>query len=258
MSILVRACLQQNALDLSEFCSEKEEYAGVTIRHGLQETTIVSAYVAPQGKWNPNVLYDIQRRAKGEIILVGDFSAHSTAWGDGRTNTRGSRLEDTIAALDLITLNSGAPTFVHPGVRKSVLDLAFASPKVKVTWTIEPDTWGSDHVPIIIAPPKSTPVESRTCTVVNWDLYRKLMIDACSGSCTTDITAIISECLRRATRYVKIPVTRPVPDLEFLNLRAARRQAQRRAIHTDEDWDWNRYRKIDAAFRRHTKKLQRQ
>ncbi|EEC17550.1 hypothetical protein IscW_ISCW013499, partial [Ixodes scapularis] len=80
-----------------------------------------------------------------ELLLAGDFNAHNMNWGDSRTNRRGRRLEDTIAALNLTILNSGAPTFIRKGVRKSVLDLTFASPAIKVSWAIQPDTWGGDH-----------------------------------------------------------------------------------------------------------------
>ncbi|KAG0418586.1 hypothetical protein HPB47_004736 [Ixodes persulcatus] len=81
-------------------------------------------------------------------------------------------------------------------------------------------------------------VATRTCKVVNWDLYREYMAASVTAADATDLPAIIENCIRRATRLVKVPITRPVPDLEFLNLRAARRQAQRRAMHTDTEYDW--------------------
>ncbi|KAH9384823.1 hypothetical protein HPB48_026845 [Haemaphysalis longicornis] len=49
----------------------------------------------------------------------------------------------------------------------------------------------------------------------------------------------------------------PVPDIKQLNLRAARRKAQRRAMRTDSAEDWTTYNRIDAVLRRHAKQLGR-
>ena len=38
-------------------------------------------------------------------LVSGDFNAHSTAWGSGRTNGRGRDVQDWAAALDLRLMN---------------------------------------------------------------------------------------------------------------------------------------------------------
>ncbi|KAG0428598.1 hypothetical protein HPB47_024432, partial [Ixodes persulcatus] len=49
----------------------------------------------------------------------------------------------------------------------------------------------------------------------------------------------------------------PNPDLTYLKLRAMRRKAQRRSLITSRQEDIQRNRKLDAAFRKHTYRLQR-
>ncbi|KAG0415563.1 hypothetical protein HPB47_007264 [Ixodes persulcatus] len=67
----------------------------------------------------------------------------------------------------------------------------------------------------------------------------------------------IANALSLSTRTIKVPLWRPAPDLVYLNLRAARRRAQRKARRTKDPKDWNTHHKIDAKFRRHTLCLQR-
>ncbi|KAG0443963.1 hypothetical protein HPB47_014335 [Ixodes persulcatus] len=77
-----------------------------------------------------------------------------------------------------------------------------------------------------------------------------------AGPLKDPITAIAS-ALSLSTRTIKVPLRRPAPDLVYLNLRAARRRAQRKARRTKDPKDWNTHHKIDAKFRRHTLNLQR-
>ncbi|KAG0433831.1 hypothetical protein HPB47_019553 [Ixodes persulcatus] len=127
--------------------------------------------------------------------------------GDNRITPRGSALEDVTTSLGLEALNDGSETFVRQGVHGSVLDLTFAPRDIAASWSVMADTWGSDHVPIMVVSP-----HTRT--------------------------------------------RKPAPDLEYLNLRAARRRAQRKARRTNIAADWQHHRKIDAKFRRHTTRLQ--
>ncbi|KAM7306770.1 uncharacterized protein ISCGN_010436 [Ixodes scapularis] len=218
--------------------------------------TIVSVYIRPSSPWNPSILRTILSRCKPATLILGDFNAHNEAWGDKQTSARGRYLEDTTTAIGLRCLNDGTATFVRPGVESSVLDLSFATAAVRALWLAEPDSWGSDHLPIIITSPEKKPVTHKTCSVTNWDAFRVYFEDIISTG-TTDHTTAISQALCKATRRVTVPIYRPNPDLKYLRLRASRRKAQRRALKTSRQEDIQRYRRIDAAFRRHTKRLQR-
>ncbi|GFN87765.1 retrovirus-related pol polyprotein [Plakobranchus ocellatus] len=64
------------------------------------------------------------------FLVLGDFNAHSPAWGDSRRDGRGRMLEFT-AENDLIILNSGEQTFIHSAYHStSAIDLAVASPSI--------------------------------------------------------------------------------------------------------------------------------
>lgn len=257
VAVLVRANIHHTLLDLSDLSSDIEEYAGVIVRIGRYDITVVSAYIAPRAVWNSKALEKIQKRSKGQLIICGDFNAHNEAWGGKLTDSRGRQLEATMTELQLRALNDGSSTFRRQGCKPSTIDLTLVSRGIFASWTARPDTAGSDHVPISVKHPTASPKNLKICKVTNWDLFRQYVGSAMNSGSTEDLTTCIVECLRLATRTVTVPVTRPSPDLEWLNLRAARRQAQRRALSTDAQWDWSRYNRIDARFRRHTKQLQR-
>lgn len=257
VAILVRDDVYHNPIDLSDLNSAMEEYSGVIVRIKGCETTIVSAYITPHGVWNTKVLEEIKKRSRGQLIICGDFNAHNEAWGGRRTDARGRQLEATMAEIQLRALNDGSSTFRRKGLSPTTIDLTLVSSEIFGLWTARPDTEGSDHVPIRVTHPTTSPKNVKTCKVTNWDLFRQYVATAIESGNYEDLTSCIAECLRLATRSVTVPVTCPAPDLEWLNLRAARRQAQRRALSTDASWDWTRYNRIDAKFRRHTKKLQR-
>ncbi|KAG0421821.1 hypothetical protein HPB47_002304, partial [Ixodes persulcatus] len=83
--------------------------------------------------------------------------------GDKKTTPRGRLLEDVPSALGLHCLNDGVATFVRPGVEGSVLDLSFATSPVRALWSAEPDSWGSDHLPIKITSLEGGPTTHKTC-----------------------------------------------------------------------------------------------
>ncbi|KAH7940889.1 hypothetical protein HPB49_007599 [Dermacentor silvarum] len=117
-----------------------------------------------------------------------------------------------------------------------------------------PNTAGSDHFPISLCPTK--PSRGATCiyAVVRWPLFREL---CASHPRTTDYFAHVADCARRATTHVIVPAGTPCPDIKLLNVRAARRRAQRSAIRSDAPADWTIYNRLDAVCRRHAKQLRR-
>lgn len=62
-----------------------------------------------------------------------------------------------------LSLTMGGETFVRRGLSDSVLDLSFASPKSRsrVLWCLEPDSLGSNHIPIHPVPSQSGPSTDR-------------------------------------------------------------------------------------------------
>lgn len=63
----------------------------------------------------------------GDYLIMGDFNAKSSGWGSPVTDIRGRVLEEWVANLDLVILNTGAtPTFVR-NRQESYIDVTLAS-----------------------------------------------------------------------------------------------------------------------------------
>ncbi|KAG0427469.1 hypothetical protein HPB47_025483 [Ixodes persulcatus] len=250
--LLVRASLGQTEVDLNDLCSDTEEYVGVTVELKGRPVTFVSAYVRPQGRCDPKTIVDICTQIKGEAVIAGDFNSHNETWGDKKTDARGRALQSTLDGLALRNITSGEQTFVRPGEEGSVIDLTFITRGLRLTDRPEKDSRGSDHLPIIIGkPPK---VSLKTCHLVDWKEYRG-QLDKLVDSGAPLALENIAEALKKTTRMVQIPITRPNPDMHWLRLRAQRRRAQRRSWRTNKPEDIQEYKRLDAKFRRHGKKL---
>lgn len=95
------------------------------------------------------------------------------------------------------------------------------------------------------------------CKVVHWDRYRAILwrLEALGKPLTAET---IAQALKEATQTVRVPVNRPNPDLRWLQLRAKRRQAQKRANRTGLHVDTLVFRRFDALFKRHALRLSRE
>ena len=96
---------------------------------------------------------ELELRGKSPILIAGDFNAWSTTWGSNFTNPRGRLVEETLAAMDLVLLNTpGVYTFDCTRGR-SIIDLAFADRNTanRIKWRVEETIHTqSDHLAIII------------------------------------------------------------------------------------------------------------
>ncbi|KAH7936755.1 hypothetical protein HPB49_003731 [Dermacentor silvarum] len=88
-------------------------------------------------------------------------------------------------------------------------------------------------------------------SVVNWPRFRELCAAVPVSEC--GLFRHIVECARAATTRCVVPAGTPVPDIKQLNLRAARRRAQRKAVRTDKREHWTVYNRLDAVCRRHAR-----
>ena len=96
----------------------------------------------------------IRRLAVGDILVLGDFNAKSTAWGSPRTNPRGQAVTEWAAELGLQLLNRGSTSTCVRWQGESIVDLSWASQSAarKVTgWRVaeELETL-SDHRLIVL------------------------------------------------------------------------------------------------------------
>nr|XP_033199452.1 uncharacterized protein LOC117161825 [Bombus vancouverensis nearcticus] len=75
---------------------------------------VVGVYVSPNSGWAAfeefldGVRGCVRRRPPQQVLVLGDFNAHSTEWGNPRTNARGRALSDWAAGLGLLLVNRGS------------------------------------------------------------------------------------------------------------------------------------------------------
>ncbi|KAK8775013.1 hypothetical protein V5799_010454, partial [Amblyomma americanum] len=231
------------------------ECVAVTVRLGGTDTTVASVYVRPGNPWDARLIVRLTQRIKQNLLICGDFNCRHVEWGSRTSSRQGCDVLDAIRAAGLNLLNTGSPTFVRPSCTPTAIDLSVASPDCAYDWSTHPDTAGSDHLPIDILPRTERPADKVTYSVVQWSRFRELCEEnPCEPHSFFDH---IAACASGATiRCAVLPGT-PVPDIKLLNLRAARRRAQRRARRTNKPAHWTIYKRLDAACLRHAKRLRR-
>ena len=116
-----------------------------------RELTVCSIYLPPGIPLPLDELRRLLLELPAPVLVVGDFNAHSTAWGCDTTGTRGHLLESFISDESLCVLNTGQCThFTMPSGQTSALDLSLASPQLAqvFNWSVHDDPLGSDHFPV--------------------------------------------------------------------------------------------------------------
>ena len=87
------------------------------------------------------------------FILMGDFNAHHTLWGETYCDRWGLIVEELIDNNDIILMNDGSPTrYDSFHNRNSAIDLTLCSSSLRLDyhWAVDEDLYGSDHWPIHI------------------------------------------------------------------------------------------------------------
>lgn len=116
--------------------------------------TYISVYLSPNGgielfQARLNGLEDFTRDLGSKVLMAGDFNAKAVEWGEPEPDSRGRRLMEMAARLDMVVLNEGTiTTFRRPGYRQTIIDITLASeslaPEVE-KWKVLEDFTGSFH-----------------------------------------------------------------------------------------------------------------
>ncbi|KAL1429246.1 hypothetical protein MTO96_016574 [Rhipicephalus appendiculatus] len=178
------------------------------------------------------------------------MNAHHTTWGSRNCSQRGKDLVDLIHQLDLQVLNTGSFTFVRRAGRVSctAIDVILANRGASYDWATEPDSWGSDHLPITITPAGVNTPRTRLCTIVDWRAFRQQLSMA---SEERDFLGLVAQAAEAATIRTREPVCRPVPDIHQLQLRAARRRVERHFLKSSCPEKRRLFNRVNAVCRRH-------
>jgi len=130
------------------------------------ETRVYSCYYSPNKRHTIddykvylNQLEESVRRGPPEVIVAGDFNAHSPSWGSPNTCAKGEALTDIVSSLGLIVVNNGnAPTFERGG-QESHIDVTLASTPTYRNirnWKVLEVDIASDHHPIYFSTRETT------------------------------------------------------------------------------------------------------
>ncbi|XP_070395457.1 uncharacterized protein [Dermacentor albipictus] len=242
-AVYVRVSLPHALIATEHLCCAVVECVAVTVRVRGTDTSVASVYVRPALQCDMTFLSRLAASLARDCVVCGDFNAHHGCWGSAKTTIRGKNLMGAAGAAGLAVINSGQPTFARRSGTATVIDLALVSERCSYEWQRAPDTAGSDHFPISLSPVRPNRGATRVYTVVRWPMFRDFCAQTPRGD---DFFAHIADCAHWASTRVAVPAGSPCPDIKFLNVRAARCRAQRRAMRTGAEADWTLYNRLDA------------
>ena len=113
------------------------------------------------------------------VILMGDFNAKHTLWGETSCSPWGNLVEELIDHNDIVLMNDGSPTrFDLYHNTKSAIDLTICSSSLRLDymWSVDRDPHGSDHWPIHLRSNINMPspcLPKWKMSAADWDLYTK-------------------------------------------------------------------------------------
>nr|XP_033200817.1 uncharacterized protein LOC117162946 [Bombus vancouverensis nearcticus] len=96
---------------------------------------VVGVYVSPNSgraafeEFLDGVGDCVRRRLPRQVLVLGDFNAHSTEWGNARTNASGRMLSNWAAGLGLLLVNRGSTSTCVTCRGSSIFDITWASPE---------------------------------------------------------------------------------------------------------------------------------
>ena len=127
------------------------------------EPSLETRLVNDNGQPRQLMLNDLQSlidQLPQPFMLLGDFNAKHTLWGETFCDRWGLIVEDLIDRNDIILMNDGSPTR-HDVFHNtdSAIDLSICSSSLRLDyqWSVDEDTHGSDHWPIHLKYLKNVP-----------------------------------------------------------------------------------------------------
>jgi len=238
---------------------------------GNRTITICSLYIPPSNLVTAEQLEDLVNQLPPPLMVLGDFNAHSTLWGDNKVDRRGKLVENVILKHNLSLLNDGSKTYFHPGTGTSTaIDLSICSPSIflDLQWSVGDDLCGSDHAPIFInynnninttAMPSWKLRKADWCAFTNLSTRElaSLVPDTSIDDFTASLTQIATETIPTSK-----PCTRKRNTIWFnddcKDAILERRKALSKLKHTISAEHLNEYKIVRAKARRTIKNVRRQ
>lgn len=151
----------------------------LTLTNGLN-VSLISLYVRPRTNISTNIWTQFFSNIQKPFLVGGDFNAHHVAWGCQNSDIYGKNIIDSLEQHNIMYLNNGAPTYIgNYENQNSAIDLSLTSSCFHhlLDWFTLEDTYGSDHIPIIInCQIKSLTLEYKNSKLwntkrANWNAY---------------------------------------------------------------------------------------
>lgn len=154
VAILINNKLKYQILANLYNCQGHLEMCAIELQCQNPKLIIVSVYRAPDKHIQTNTWARFFTQFIGKrFIILGDFNAHNSLWGDRRDCTEGRNIVDAIDGLDINVLNNGGMTFLSQQYgTETAIDISFvdSASHLDCNWRVNDELWGSDHYPILI------------------------------------------------------------------------------------------------------------
>lgn len=262
-AVYVSARIPQTSIDLGKWCNCNQEVVGVLTCPVKTPVILISFYARPRRtRVNLGWIRHLRSTYPGVPILVGgDFNAPHREWGYQYNTRRGDQVRNTMvdAAFTLLNQPGVSTCIASTTARTHAPDLTWWIGPGVPQWRAEPDTWGSDHMPIKIGLHSACLKKiRRRVTVTHWDKLR----EASATMIPTDPTELLpalQQLLRDSIITTTVDEDQPQPDLTLLQLWAKRRQADVAASRNPTTpGGRSGVNHLAAEARRHEKRLSRQ
>ncbi|CAH2209475.1 jg22110, partial [Pararge aegeria aegeria] len=124
----------------------------------IRDISVLSIYISDSHAVHISDLEPILSSLSGSFLILGDFNCHHLMWGSADYDILACDLVDLMEDKNICLLNDGSPTRrTAPGKNASAVDLSLCSPNfgTLLSWSVLHDSYGSDHLPILISCPTS-------------------------------------------------------------------------------------------------------
>ncbi|KAL4091273.1 hypothetical protein QTP88_025988 [Uroleucon formosanum] len=129
---------------------------GIEITINDKTLDLWSIYIPPSSIPSPETFNNIFSLMNQSSLIGGDFNGHHPVWGSSISDFRGNLIHSAILDYGLCVLNNGEATRINrPPYPDTMVDISISSPNISLScsWSVLPDPFGSDHLPILISIP---------------------------------------------------------------------------------------------------------
>lgn len=223
-AIVIHSSLKFTIIGLDDLSTDDFQICGINLMLDDIKLSLISIYIIPTKKIPDIVWTSIMQRCGDNLLICGDFNAHSPVWGCAWSDSAGSQILDVADEKNLTILNDGSPTLLPvPNRNNSAIDLTLCSSNIAplFTWRTEDETLGSNHLVIFISFFKNTRAKSFSITPstrwntkkANWEKYRTDIENKTTAYClynksVREAYEFLQNCIEEAADKF-IPLNKP-------------------------------------------------